>query len=60
LSANPNTTGDIFKELGEEGEDKINNILVGTANQKVDCIIDYKEPFYYCKQHPKVQNIHRD
>jgi hypothetical protein len=52
-------TGDIFKKLEEEGDDKINSILGGTANQNVDHMIIYKEPFYYCKHHPKVQNIHK-
>jgi hypothetical protein len=44
----------------EEGDDKINSILGGTANQNVDHLIIYKEPFYYCIQHPHVQNIHRE
>lgn len=51
-------TGDIFKKLEERGDDKINNILGGTTNQNVDHLIIYKKPFYYCKQHPNVQNIH--
>jgi hypothetical protein len=52
--------GDISNILVEECDDKINGILGGTTNQNVDHLIIYKEPFYYCKYHPKVQNIHRD
>jgi hypothetical protein len=35
-------TGDIFNKLVGEGDDKINSILGGTANQNVDHIIIYR------------------
>jgi hypothetical protein len=63
LSTELNTsgdTGDIFRKPEEGGDDKTNRFLGRNTNQNMDHLIAYREPFYYCKHHPKVQNIHRE
>ncbi len=50
-------TGDKFKILMDEKE-KDNTNTRATSNSYMDNLIGYREPFYYSKEHPKVENIH--
>ncbi len=50
-SGNTGDTGDIFRKLEEEGEDKIKDSSGVYTNSNTDHLIAYKEPFYYCKEH---------
>lgn len=51
--------GDISHISKEEG-DKTKDDVRETAGSEIDHIIGFREPFYHCKQHPHVQNIHRE
>ena len=42
-----------------EPEDKAIDIKENPSLE-TDHLIGFKKPFYYCKQHPDVQNIHRE
>jgi hypothetical protein len=39
-------------------KEKYNTHTRATSNSYMDNLIGYREPFYYSKQHPKVENIH--
>jgi hypothetical protein len=43
-----------------EGKEKDNTNTRATSNLYNDNLIGYREPFYYSKEHPKVENIHRE
>ena len=49
---------DVMKE--EEEDDSKKDIEEIHPSSKVDHLIGYREPFHYCKQHLRVQNIHRE
>jgi hypothetical protein len=51
----------LLKVLIEEKEkEKDNTNTRATPNSYMDNLIGYREPFYCCKEHPKVENIHRE
>lgn len=41
-------------------EDKLKGGPKETSSSELNHLVGYTEPFYYCKQHTKVQNIHRE
>jgi len=57
-------TGDKLSYIIEEKTDFLNNTSDSASNICINCSmptdsrIGYNHPFYYCKGHPKVQNIH--
>jgi hypothetical protein len=51
-------TGDISCISIEESDETID--VTGTPRSDIDRMIGFREPFWYCKQHPNVQNIHRE
>lgn len=69
---NSSIKSDKAGDIGDTGDRSEEVVLQCTSsnnldgNQKIDELlssqpnIGYKNPFYYCKQHPKVQNIHFD
>ena len=52
-------TGDKLDVMIEE-EDKTNDDTRENSDSKTDSLIGFREPFYYCKEHPKVENIYRE
>jgi hypothetical protein len=51
----------LLKVLIEEKEkEKEKDNTRATPNSYMDNLIGYREPFYCCKEHPKVENIHRE
>ncbi len=55
-SNEPASSGDISSIIGKE----IDNTDLEKEVIPEDQLIDYKKPFYYCKQHPKIQNIYKE
>ena len=52
-------TGDKLDVMIEK-EDKTNDNTRENSGLKTDGLIGYRAPFYYCKEHPKVENIYRE
>ena len=52
-------TGDI-SHISIEEDDKTKDDVKETKGSAMDQMIGFREPFWYCKQHPHVQNIHRE
>jgi hypothetical protein len=52
-------TGDISC-ISIEEDDKTKDDVKETEGLEPDQMIGFREPFWYCKQHPHVQNIHRE
>jgi hypothetical protein len=50
-------TGDNFNIMEKENK---NTFELEGPSISVNQMIGYMEPFYCCKQYPKVQNIHND
>jgi hypothetical protein len=48
---------DYLKLQGTTIEEKANTNTIATSNSYMDNLIRYREPLYYCKEHPKFQNI---
>lgn len=46
--------------IKNEEDDKTKDGIKETAGSDKDQMIGLKELLWYCKQHPKVQNTHRD
>jgi hypothetical protein len=42
-----------------EANDKEDNTREN-LDSKTDSLIGYRAPFYYCKEHPKVENIYKE
>lgn len=51
-------TGDKLNISTEEGKDI--DHTKETPSSNMDELIGYKVPFYYCKEHPKFENIHKE
>jgi hypothetical protein len=64
LSIKPDTsgdsgqTGDISDTLKVEEDRPI--VVKETESSRTGQMVGFREPFYYCKHHPNVQNIHRE
>jgi hypothetical protein len=52
-------SGDKLDIITEE-ENKSNDDTRENPDSKTDSLIGYRKPFYYCKEHPDVENIHRE
>ena len=51
-------TGDISRISIEEDDKTL--VVKETEGSDIESMIGFREPFWYCKQHPPVQNIHRE
>ena len=61
-SGNTGHTGDKLDIMIEEEaeEDKTNDYTMENSGSKTDSLIGYRKPFYFCKEHPGVENIYRE
>jgi hypothetical protein len=57
-SGNSGDNGDKSDHIVEDN-DKEDNTREN-LDSKTDSLIGYREPFYYCKEHPSVENIYRE
>ena len=57
-SNNSGDTGDKLDIMIEE--DKTNDDTKENSESKTDSLIGYRALFYYCKEHPDVENIYRE
>ena len=58
-SGDTGDTGDKLDIMIEE-EDKTNDDTKENSESKTDSLIGYRALFYYCKEHPDVENIYRE
>ncbi len=64
-SIKSNSSGDtghsgVIPYISKEEVDKTKDDVKETEGSETDKMIGFREPFHYCRQHPHVQNIHRE
>jgi hypothetical protein len=46
--------------IKNEVDDKTKDDVKETTGSDTDQMMGFREPYWYCKQHPHVQNIHQE
>ncbi|HEY6536191.1 MAG TPA: hypothetical protein VIY08_10435 [Candidatus Nitrosocosmicus sp.] len=65
LSTKSNNSGDT-RDIGDksdvimEEEDKSNDEIKENSDSKTDILIGYGAPYYYCREHLDVENVHKE